>query len=417
MAVETDFSFAQEIPGLAVAGVGPPPDLLGLLRPFVGKPAGGKDAKRSWKGTGFNMIWRPNFGGEFGPTDFFLQLNLTDEQLDFTEITGTGIANRSLFEKTVVLGGAAYTQAIKDSFDQSGQHFEPGVWANVPAIANPAEPPTVVRMGSIPHGTTINLQGVAFQVGQPIFETSSITPFRIGSPDDGQTDLVHFAEEDFTKDSPSRTDRVRVASLTPEQFKNPNLFLSEAIAKQKIVKTTVLRIVVRRSGSGDQTTSPRRRWRRGEYRVSRRTGRPAYRRPNAVRATRSPPRSGSKNSPTGVGSSQIYAARAAQFQRAELAARHGRNASAGLAFPERARRRERTRPPARRAASAALVSWRATVAPALCRLPSPDPTSGRGFLRSCAWFSSKCCAMCLVPSMAPLAAHCVMSDPKWLMPI
>ena len=84
MAVETDFSFAQEIPGLAVAGVGPPPDLLGLLRPFVGKPAGGKDAKRSWKGTGFNMIWRPNFGGEFGPTDFFLQLNLTDEQLDFT---------------------------------------------------------------------------------------------------------------------------------------------------------------------------------------------------------------------------------------------------------------------------------------------------------------------------------------------
>lgn len=242
MAVETDFSFAQEIPGLAAAGVAPPPDLLGLLRPFVGKPVGGKDAQRSWKGTGFNMIWRPNFGGEFGPTDFFLQLNFTDEQLDFTEITGTGIANRSLFEKTVVLGGAAYTQAIKDSFDQSGQHFEPGVWANVPATANPAEPPTVVRMGSIPHGTTINLQGVAFQVGQPIFETSSITPFRIGSPDDGQTDLVHFAEEDFTKDSPSRTDRVRVSSLTPEQLKNPNLFLSEAIAKQTIVKTTVLQL-------------------------------------------------------------------------------------------------------------------------------------------------------------------------------
>jgi hypothetical protein len=35
---------------------------------------------------------------------------------------------------------------------------------------------------------------------------------------------------------------VRVASLTPEQFKNPNLFLSEAIAKQKIVKTTVLQL-------------------------------------------------------------------------------------------------------------------------------------------------------------------------------
>jgi hypothetical protein len=97
-------------------------------------------------------------------------------------------------------------------------------------------------MGSIPHGTTINLQGVAFQVGQPQFDVSSITPFQIGSPDDGQSGLVPFPEEDFTQDSPSRTDRVRVASLTPEKLKNPNLFLSEAIAKQTIVKTTVLQL-------------------------------------------------------------------------------------------------------------------------------------------------------------------------------
>lgn len=239
MGVETDFSFAHEIPGPK----GITPDLLGLLRPFVGTSVDGKDAKRSWRGTGFNMIWRPNFGGEFGPQDFFLQLNFTDEQLDFTEITGSGIANRSLFEKTVVLGGAAYTQAIKDSFDQSGQHFEPGVWANAPMIGNPSEPATVVRMGSIPHGTTINLQGVAFQVAQPLIDAASITPFQIGSPDDGQTGLVHFPnEEDFTKDSPSRTDRARVANLTPEQLKNPNLFLSDAIAKQQIVKTTVLQL-------------------------------------------------------------------------------------------------------------------------------------------------------------------------------
>jgi hypothetical protein len=240
MAIETDFSFAQEIPG--IKALGPPPDLLGLLRPFVGSPLDGKDAKRSWKGTGFNMIWRPNFDGEFGTQDFFLQLQLTEEQLDFTEITGTGIANRSLFEKTVVLGGAAYTQSIKDSFDHSGQHFEPGVWANVPEIANPSEPATIVRMGSIPHGTTINLQGTAFEVPKPSFETASITPFKIGSPDDGKTGLVPFPEEDLTKDSPSRTDRIRVASLTPEQLKNPNLFLSEAIAKQNIVRTTVLQL-------------------------------------------------------------------------------------------------------------------------------------------------------------------------------
>src|SRR6266536_1828776 len=252
MCVETDFSFAHALP--ASASLAAPPDLLGLLRPFVGPSVDGKDAKRSWKGTGFNMIWRPNFGGEFGPQDFFLQLTFTEEQLDLTEITGSGIANRSLFEKTVVLGGAAYTQAIKDSFDQSGQHFEPGVWANVPQIENPTEPATVVRMGSIPHGTTINLQGIAFQVGQPIIDDASITPFRIGSPDDGHSGLVPFPnEEDFTKDSPSRTDRARVTSLTPQQLKNPNLFLTQAIAGQKIVKTTVLQLS---SAAPDEAVGP-----------------------------------------------------------------------------------------------------------------------------------------------------------------
>ena len=244
MAIDTDFSFAHRIPREAqLEGAAAPVDLLGLLRPFVGpRPAADQNAKRSWKGHGFNMIWRPNFGGEFGQQDFFLQLNLTDEQLEFTEITGTGIANRSLFEHTVVLGGAGYTQAINDSFDGTGQHFEPGVWANVPATANPQEPATIVRMGSIPHGTTINLQGIAFEVGQPKFEDASITPFAIGSPDDGKTGLQHFPEEDLAKPSGSRTDPKRVATLTPAQLGNPNLFLSQAIAGQKIVRTTVLQL-------------------------------------------------------------------------------------------------------------------------------------------------------------------------------
>jgi hypothetical protein len=252
MGIDTDFSFAHELPADVRASFsvrGAPPDLLGLLRPFVGdRPATG-DAQRKWKGPGFNMIWRPNALGEFGPKDFFLQLIMTDEELSFTEITGSGIANRSLFEKTVVLGGAAYTQSIKDSFDQSGQHFEPGVWANVPATENPLEPATVIRMGSIPHGTTINLQGVAFQVGQPRFDTASITPFVIGHPDQ----LRHFPEEDLTVESQSRTERARVASLTPDQLTNPNLFLSQAIASQTIVKTTVLQLS---SIAPDETIRP-----------------------------------------------------------------------------------------------------------------------------------------------------------------
>jgi len=250
MAIETDFSFAQVIPKTAAFE---PVDLLGPLRDLVGpKPADPKQdaAKRKWRGHGFNLIWRPNFGGEFGPKSFFLQLNLTDEELDFTEITGTGIANRSLFERTITLGGIAYTQAIKDRFDHSGQHFEPGVWAHVPQTANPKEESTIVRMGSIPHGTTINLQGTAKGpvATKPTFDPASITPFVIGNPD---AHIPHLYEEDFSKDNNlTRTDKNRLPGLTCCHLKNPNLFLSDALVNQTVLNTTVLRLTSDTSTAG-----------------------------------------------------------------------------------------------------------------------------------------------------------------------
>jgi len=186
------------------------------------------------------MIWRPNHG-QSGPTDFFLELNLTNETLDFTDITGTGIANRGFLQKDVALGGLAYLQQISDKII-GPQHFEPGVWANVPLTTDPAEKQTVVRMGSIPHGTTINLQGVAFAAPKPQFDPASIVPFRIGSPDDGKTNLQHFPgiEDHIATPSPSRTPLSQVPGLTDQQLANPNLFLSQAIAKQTILHTTVL---------------------------------------------------------------------------------------------------------------------------------------------------------------------------------
>src|SRR5690349_10810111 len=198
MPIETDYAFGHKI----VRGTARPDDLLGPLREFVGDRT-----RRRWSGTGFNLIWRPNSGGQSGPKDFFLELNRTEETLDFTDITGTGIANRGGLQTDIALGGIAYLQQIRDSLDKSHQHFEPGVWLNVPATTNPREPPTVVRMGSIPHGTTINLQGESSAVpGPPRFNAASITPFKVGSPDDGQTNLVHFPEEqDLKSDMPSRT--------------------------------------------------------------------------------------------------------------------------------------------------------------------------------------------------------------------
>lgn len=244
MPIDTNFRFHHEHAGVGAAGAlvapAPPEDLLGLLRGLVGDdPAG--SAKRSWRGTGFNMIWRPNFNNASGSSLHFLQLNMTTEQLDFTDLTGaTGIANRGLLQKDIFLGGVAYTQAINDSFDNSGQHFEPGVFNFVPATTNPAEPPTIVRMGSIPHGTTINLQGTAFEVGEPQFEQSSITPFVIGSPDDGATGLIPFPEEDLAQVLDSRTDLIRVAALDQAHLANPNLFLTDALQGQTITRTVVM---------------------------------------------------------------------------------------------------------------------------------------------------------------------------------
>ena len=168
------------------------------------RPAADKNPKRSWKGHGFNMIWKPNFGGEFGPQDFFLQLNLTDEELEFTEITGTGIANRSLFEHTVVLGGAGYTQAINDSFDGAGHISSRASGPMCRRSPIRRSPPPWCGSGSIPHGTTINLQGVAFEVEQPRFDLQA-SPSSSAARTTSKTGLTPFPEEDLTKPSASRT--------------------------------------------------------------------------------------------------------------------------------------------------------------------------------------------------------------------
>jgi hypothetical protein len=243
MPIQANFVFRHQF----AAGITIPTDLLGPLRGFVGPLiAPNQPQTRSWAGSGFNMIWRPNFGNQFGGKKHFLELNLTKETLEFLDITGaTGIANRGLLQADVPLGGIGYLQTIFDRFDHSAQHFEPGVWAHVPKTDNPDEPSTVVRMGSIPHGTTINLQGTGFLAPTPgpQFDTASITPFKIGSRDDGKTGLVPFPdEEDLNKPSQSRTDPSQVQGLRPDQLTDPNLFLSEAIANQTIIRTMVLTI-------------------------------------------------------------------------------------------------------------------------------------------------------------------------------
>ncbi|TDH38958.1 hypothetical protein E2A64_07670 [Pseudohoeflea suaedae] len=250
MPIQTDFKFEQKhsrsarLPRTArQAAPGESQDFLGLLRDLCGEaPAG--NAQRTWKGKGFNMIWRPNnpvVTPDFGDQRHFLQLNMTDETLAFTDISGpTGIANRALLQEDIFLGGVAYLQTINDSFDNSGQHFEPGVFNNVPATSDPEVPASIVRMGSIPHGTTINMQGRSFTTEQPRIDPTSIVPFPIGGVDDGATGLINFPEQDLSVEMNSRTDLARVAELDQAHLNDPNQFLRDALQGQTITETIVL---------------------------------------------------------------------------------------------------------------------------------------------------------------------------------
>lgn len=250
MPIETDFKFSDNEPGnpatatnavaLELDALVPAPSLLGPLQALLVT-----GAKQAWQGTGFNMIWRPAQA-----TGHFLQLNMTGETLTFNDITGKGIPNRGLLQGDIFLGGLAYVQEIIDTFDNSGQHFEPGVFLSVGPTTNPAEPQTVARMGSIPHGTTINLQGVASVSIQPAIGAASITPFTIGSPDNGNSGLVRFPEEQLGFAGPTRTPLNQVAGLDQAHLANPNLFLSDALAGQTITRTTTINLTSDSSSAG-----------------------------------------------------------------------------------------------------------------------------------------------------------------------
>jgi hypothetical protein len=121
----------------------------------------------SWRGTGFSVMWRPDNPQSQpvgGATKRFLQLNLTSETLDFHVIPGQ-VPNRGLAPQTdLELYGLHYLQRVSDNdpppYENAGQalHIEPGLFMNVPASNNYPHD-TIVRMGSIPHGVTVLMQG------------------------------------------------------------------------------------------------------------------------------------------------------------------------------------------------------------------------------------------------------------------
>jgi len=227
MTLSPDFSF-QPLPPLENEILQPFPEVtspLGPLAPLAGK----------WTGRGFNIIWRPD---SVPGQDRFLEINVTSEELDFTAIPGP-IPNRGLLQPDINMFGLTYLQQISDANVHAGLHVEPGLWVAIPHTTDPNVVPTVARLASIPHGTTILAQGTATpSAAAPHIPNTSIKPFSIGQP----LPEIDFPEQTLTNHTSFRTSGAGLTGVTQAMVNNPNSILQAAIAGQHITATTTLHV-------------------------------------------------------------------------------------------------------------------------------------------------------------------------------
>jgi hypothetical protein len=203
-----------------------------------------KNLPAIWTGKGFNLIWRPNFEPIGGvSSDHFLELNLTHEITKF-EFIGAPIPNRGLAQGDITLFGVHYLQQISDAITHGALHLEPGIWINIPTTTEPAAPleNAVARLSTIPHGNALVAQGQAIATtAAPVFDPVNVNPFPIGG---GAP--IPFPELDLATPSGFRSPLPHPAAIDPVKFQavvnNPNILLTDAIAEQTILNTTVVRI-------------------------------------------------------------------------------------------------------------------------------------------------------------------------------
>jgi hypothetical protein len=167
-----------------------------------------------------------------GPQPFRLKLNATVENLEFRQIGGNVPNRGSTGQTDVNIFGLTYLQRVSDLTSNGALHIEPGLWLHVPASTVPPLPETVVRQGSIPHGTSMLAQGGVIPTvqGGPIIQAADPTPFTDAGPITSATYLAPF------------TSAVVPPGAQASYVKNPNQALLDAIASQNIVRTEVLDI-------------------------------------------------------------------------------------------------------------------------------------------------------------------------------
>ncbi|CAO5155933.1 conserved hypothetical protein [Frankia sp. AiPs1] len=193
-----------------------------------------EDLAGIWIGTGFNLISLPDFDSRppsTGPRPFRLKLNSTVEILEFSPIGGAVPNRGSNGQQDIDIFGLRYLQRVADATTNEALHVEPGFWLNVPPTVVPPGPATVVRQGSIPHGTSVLALGEPLTVpGGPRINPADSTP--TNNPDTG-TPLGEVYLKPFAHPRLPR-------GFKRAYVKDLNLALTDAISKQTITQTVVL---------------------------------------------------------------------------------------------------------------------------------------------------------------------------------
>jgi len=219
----------------AAASAAPANPDLGLLHNLPGR----------WIGKGFNLIARPARQGVTTNPLFFLELNGTQETLEFTAIGGD-VPNRGDIEPTALLHAVHYLQTIADCADNSFIHKEPGLWLHVPVTAeNDAE--TYVRQAVIPHGDSLLAQSLLFATvpGGPDIQPVIALPFPLADPIPALNDTAHATITDPRYIGPYLDDPLPAGCLpgglvAADTIRDPTAVLRAQIDGQSITETDVI---------------------------------------------------------------------------------------------------------------------------------------------------------------------------------
>ncbi len=244
----SDFVFGHLRPDHTKPAPPTPPPPLGPLSAFVG----------DWVGNGFNTIFRPDSAATPTPLpnpvpppppprDNILELNLTSESLSFSPSLGSVPNRGTAAQPDAFLNGVPYLQTINDITihgESVGIHVEPGIWIHVPKTTVPQLGETVTRMASIPHGTTIEAQGLVdpAKPGPPTIAPVDITPFKTGSP---ATKIKFASQTASNPNTPRRIPQdlgpfITRGTITQAMLDDPNSLLRDLISKQNIISTTTI---------------------------------------------------------------------------------------------------------------------------------------------------------------------------------